>query len=63
MRTAFIPNTIGSGTASRKNDTGGAEQVTAHGPQGKRGARFFQVELTNRASSTPSVGIKGKHRS
>ena len=50
MRTAFRPKTIGGGTASIKQDTGGAEQGTTHGPQGKCGAGFFLVELTIRAS-------------
>ena len=50
MRTAFRPKTIGGGTASLKQDIGGAEEGTAHQPQGKCGARFFQLELTNRAS-------------
>ena len=43
MRNALRKNTIGSGTASLK-------QGTVHQPKAKRGARFFQVELTNRAS-------------
>ena len=47
MRTAFGPNTIGGGTAYGKCDTGGVEHGTAHGPQGKHGAEFFHVELTN----------------
>ena len=47
MRNAYGPKTIGGGTAYGKQDTGGAEQGTTHGPQGKRGAEFFHVELTN----------------
>ena len=63
IRTTFRQKTIGGGIASIKQDTGGVEQGTAHQPQGKRGAMFFQVELTNRASFHLSVGIKGKHGS
>ena len=48
MRNAYGPKTTGGGTAYGKQDTRGAEQGTAHGPQGKHGAEFFQVELTNK---------------
>ena len=48
MRHAYGPKTIGSGTAYGKHDTGGAVQGTAHGPQGKHGAKFFHVELKKR---------------
>ena len=50
MRTYFRPNTIGGGIASLEQDTVGTEHGSAHQPEGKCGARFFQVELTNIAS-------------
>ena len=48
MRNTYGPKTISDGTVYGKHDTGGAEQGTTHGPQGKCGAEFFHVELTNR---------------
>ena len=60
MKTAFGPNTIGGGTTYWKQDTGGAEQGTTHGPQGKHGAIFFQVELTNIASFHSKWWDEGK---
>ena len=48
MRNDYGTNTIGSGIAYGKQDTSGAKKGTAHGPQGKCGAEFFHVELTNR---------------
>ena len=50
MRNTYGPKTIGGGTVYGKQYTGSAEQGTAHGPQGKRGAEFFQVELKNKVS-------------
>ena len=47
MRNTYGPKTIGGGTVYEKQYTGSAEQGTAHGPQGKRGAEFFHVELTD----------------
>ena len=49
MRTALRTKPIGGGTASLQQDIGGAEEGTAHQPKGKHGARFFQIELINRA--------------
>ena len=48
MRNAYGSKTIGSGTDYGKQDTSGVEQGTAHGSQGKHGADFFHVELTNK---------------
>ena len=47
MRNTYGTKTICGGIAYGKQDTGGAEQGTAHGPQVKHGADFFHVELTN----------------
>ena len=50
MRNTYGPKTIGGGTAYGKQDIGGAEQGTTHGPQEKCSAEFFDVELKNRVS-------------
>ena len=50
VRTASTTKHINGGTTSLYQYTGGVEEGTTHQPKEKHGARFFQVELINRAS-------------